>query len=316
MKRILLLGANGQVGFELARVLPPLGDLVCATRDGRRTSCACEAVDLGDAAALKRVLDTTQPDLVVNAAAYTAVDRAEDEPQLATRINAEAVGEIGAWAAQRDAAVVHYSTDYIFAGDGNQPWREDDATDPLGAYGRSKLAGEQALLDSGCRHLVFRTAWVYAARGHNFLLTMLRLARQRDVLKVVSDQIGCPTPAALIAAATAAVLARWLDLPGDAQQSRAGTYHLACAGHCSWHEFASAIIERAHAAGLLPRAVPIESIAGADFPTRAARPSWSVLDTSRLRETFGVALPPWSRGLDLVLTDLAAVASKEPASQC
>lgn len=304
MKRILLLGANGQVGFELARVLPPLGALVCATRSGQAGVAACEAVDLAEAGSLAGLLERVQPQVIVNAAAYTAVDRAEDEPQLAGRINAEAVGEIGAWAVAHDAAVLHYSTDYVFAGHGQRPWRESDATDPLGVYGASKLAGEQALAASGCRHLIVRTAWVYAARGHNFLLTMLRLARQRERLTVVSDQIGSPTPAPLIAAASAALLARW---PGQGQagpRREAGTYHLVSAGECSWHAFADAIVERAHAAGLIPRRVPVDPIASDAFPTRAARPAWSVLDTTRLRDTFGVALPPWQQGLDLVLTDL------------
>ncbi len=318
MKRILLLGANGQVGFELARVLPPLGDLVCATRSGRAGVSICEVADLAGHDSLARVLDAVQPDVIVNAAAYTAVDRAEDEPELAQRVNAEALGEMGTWAAEHDAAILHYSTDYVFSGEGDRPWRENDATAPLGAYGRSKLAGEQALTATGCRHLILRTAWVYAARGHNFLLSMLRLARERDELRVVADQQGSPTPAPLIASASAALLARWLSLPADAQRDRSGVYHLTSTGTCSWHQFADAIVELAHAAGMLPRRVPVTAITSGEFPTRAARPAWSVLDSGRLRDTFDLALPDWRKGLELVLTDLAvASASKmEPQRTC
>jgi len=204
--KILLLGANGQVGFELARSLAPLGELHVATRTG---SERVAAVDLANPETLDAALHAVQPDIVVNAAAYTAVDRAEDEPELADRVNHRAVGEIGAWAAKHDACVVHYSTDYVFDGHGivedsgsPRAYREDDATAPLGAYGRSKLAGEQALAASGASHVVFRTAWVYAARGHNFLRTMLRLAAEREELRVVADQVGAPTPARWIAKAT------------------------------------------------------------------------------------------------------------------
>lgn len=312
MKRILLLGANGQVGFELARVLPPLGELHCATRSGQAGAAVCASVDLAQPDSLRRVLDEVQPQVIVNAAAYTAVDRAEGEAELAQRVNGAAVGELGAWAATHDAAVVHYSTDYVFAGEGERPWREGDATAPLGAYGRSKLAGEQALAASGCRHLILRTAWVYGARGHNFLLSMLRLARERDQLRVVADQIGSPTPAALIAAATAGVLARWMQ--HEDMRRHGGVYHLVSSGQCSWHEFADAIVARAHAAGLLSRRVPVEPIGSDEFPTPAQRPHWSVLDTSHLAHTFDVHLPSWQQGLDQVLTDLLAAmpASLEP----
>ncbi len=309
MQNILLLGAQGQVGFELARVLPPLGDVVCATRHGRAGVTACRAADLADPAALARLLDAVQPDVIVNAAAYTAVDRAEDETGLAQRINAGVPGEIGTWAAQRNAAVLHYSTDYVFSGDGDSPWRETDDAAPQSEYGRSKLAGEQALADSGCTHLILRTAWVYAARGHNFLLSMLRLARQRDELRVVADQHGSPTPAASIAAATGLLLARWLSLPDAARHARSGVYHLTSAGACTWHQFAEAIVDKGLAAGLLSRRVPVVAIGSDEFPTRATRPAWSVLDCSLLRETFDLALPDWQCGLDLVLADLVAAAS-------
>lgn len=304
--KILLLGANGQVGFELQRSLAPLGELVAATRSGTLPGGEpCEVGDLADAKALATLLDRVAPDLVVNAAAYTAVDRAEDEEAAATRANGDAVGEIGRWAAARGASVVHYSTDYVFDGAGVRPYREDDAVAPLGAYGRSKLAGEGALRASGALHLNFRTAWVYGARGANFLRTMLRLARERDRLTVVADQRGAPTPARLIASVTAAALARWLAWDDAHRREASGTYNLVSAGECSWHEFASAIVARAHAAGLVERAPEVAAITTAQFPTKARRPAYSVLDTARLAATFGLRLPSWEAGLAGVIGELA-----------
>jgi len=300
--RTLLLGANGQVGFELARSLAPLGELVCASRDGKMPGgAACLAADLGSPASLAAALDSTQADVIVNAAAYTAVDRAEDEPQLAQRINARALAEIGAWAASNNALVVHYSTDYVFDGSGTKPYREIDAVAPLGVYGASKLAGEIALRDSGCDHLILRTAWVYAARGHNFLRTMLRLARDRDELRIVADQHGAPTPARLISAATAAVLAQRMG----GREMKPGTYHLCAAGQCTWFDFAGAIFARAQAAGLIERVPRLVPIATADYPTPARRPAYSVLDCSRIRDAFGLRLPTWQAGLDAVIGELA-----------
>ncbi len=194
--KILLLGANGQVGFELQRALAPLGGMTAATRSGKLPgNVDCLRVDLADTDSLAHALDSAQCDIVVNAAAYTAVDHAEDEPELAGRINGDALAQIGAWAARSGALVLHYSTDYVFDGQGTRPYREDDAPAPLGVYGASKLAGEIALRDAGCDHLIVRTAWVYAARGHNFLRTMLRLGEERDRLTVVDDQHGAPTSA-------------------------------------------------------------------------------------------------------------------------
>ena len=297
--KILLLGANGQVGHELRSALAPLGELTAATRTGMLSDgTPCAAADLGDSASLACALDDVRADLIVNAAAYTAVDRAEDEPELADRVNHRALGEIGAWAAAHGARVVHYSTDYVFDGRATRPYREDDPTAPLGVYGRSKLAGEQALAASGASHLVFRTAWVYAAHGHNFLRTMLRLAGERDELRVVADQVGAPTSARAIATATAAVLSR------DAATS--GTFHLVAGGRCSWHDFATAIFAGAADRGLIARMPRVVPIATADFPTRARRPAWSVLDGTRLENAFGLQLPDWRAGLDPVLDELAA----------
>jgi dTDP-4-dehydrorhamnose reductase len=297
--RILLFGASGQVGRELRRSLAPIGEVVATTRSGTLDDGSpCERADLGEPEALGGIVHALAPDVVVNAAAYTAVDRAEDEPELAERINARAPAMIADACARRDIALVHYSTDYVFDGTSTRPYREDDATAPLGVYGRTKLAGEQAIVASGCRHMIFRTAWVYAAHGGNFLRTMLRLARERDELRVVADQVGTPTPAALIADITADAL--------RAASARSGLWHLTAAGQTSWHGFASRIVEKAHASGLLATRPAVVPIATADYPTRARRPAYSCLDTGRLRADFGVEIPEWSAGLDRVLAELSA----------
>ncbi|HEX5123543.1 MAG TPA: dTDP-4-dehydrorhamnose reductase [Rhodanobacteraceae bacterium] len=299
--KLLVLGANGQVGFELARALAPLVDVLAATRHGADGALRA---DLSDTASLEAALDDARADIIVNAAAYTAVDRAEDEPELADRINHLAVAEIGAWAKRNGKRVVHYSTDYVFDGSSTHPYREDDATAALGVYGRSKLAGEDALRASGARHLIIRTAWVYAARGHNFVRTMLRLARERDELRVVSDQVGAPTPAGLIANATAMMLRQWLGDGDDAR--RDGTYHVVSSGTCSWFAFAEAIVDDAAGSGLIARKPRVSPIATADYPTRARRPAYSVLDTAKAEAAFGLQLPHWRAGLEPVLDELAA----------
>ncbi|MBS0571365.1 MAG: dTDP-4-dehydrorhamnose reductase [Proteobacteria bacterium] len=304
--KILLLGANGQVGFELARSLAPLGELVCATRPGTLPGgVPCLSTDIASAASLAATLDATMADVIVNAAAYTAVDRAEDEPDSAHRANAQALAEIGAHAASHSALVVHYSTDYVFDGAGSRPYRENDATAPLGVYGHSKLAGENALRESGCAHLVLRTAWVYAARGHNFLRTMLRLAREREELRIVGDQRGAPTPARLIAAATATTLARLLARRAGERDKRLGTYHLCAAGQCTWFDFAGTIFARARAANLIERVPKLVPVTTAEYPTPARRPAYSVLDCSKIRDAFGLHLPTWQQGLDAVIGELS-----------
>ena len=305
--KILLLGANGQVGFELSCALAALGEVAAATRDGIFAGRApCLRADLADPQSLAQALDAAGADIVVNAAAYTAVDRAEDEPGLADRINHSAVGEIGVWAAARGALVVHYSTDYVFDGNAVRPYREDDPTSPLGVYGRSKLAGERALHASGAACLIFRCAWVYAARGHNFLRTMLRLAGERDELRVVADQTGAPTPARWIAETSAAAIAHWRNAAPAPRAQLEGVCNLVASGSCSWYEFACAIMDAAQRRGMLaqvPRVVPITS---ADHPTRAQRPAYSVLDHARLAHAFGLQLPDWRQGLHAVLDELAS----------
>ncbi|MEQ1514403.1 MAG: dTDP-4-dehydrorhamnose reductase [Lysobacteraceae bacterium] len=292
--RILLFGANGQVGHELRRSLEPLGEIVATTRSGVLDDGArCEIADFDVPDALPALIDRIAPDVVVNAAAYTAVDRAESDRDAAFRANAEAPQRIAEACAARDALLVHYSTDYVFDGTGNRPYREDDPTCPLGVYGESKLAGELAIQASGARHMIFRTAWVYASHGKNFMRTMLRLAAERDELRVVADQVGTPTPAALIADVTAAVLARPYD--------RSGVWHLTASGETTWHGFAEAIVAAAHARGQIARLPRVVPIATADYPTPAKRPAYSRLDISRIEADFAIILPDWRTGLDMIL---------------
>lgn len=293
--RILLLGGNGQVGRELRRSLAPLGELVVATRDGVDADVAAT---FDDSTALAAMVRGSGADVVVNAAAYTAVDKAEAEADAAFRVNSEAPGAIARACARIDALLVHYSTDYVFDGSASRPYREDDATAPLGVYGTSKLAGEDAIRASGARHAILRTAWVYASHGRNFLLTMLRLANERDELRVVADQIGAPTPAAWIADATADLIRRGV--------AESGTWHLVTSGQVSWHGFASAIMEDAHALGLLERMPTVVPITTAEFPTPARRPAYSVLDTTRLHDDFGIVPPAWRGELRATLREIAA----------
>lgn len=295
----LVFGANGQVGQELLRALAPLGEVVGTTRTGALPDgSACLTADFSDPESVVALLDTARPTRVINAAAYTAVDKAESEPAAAQAANAETPGAIARWCAAHDVPLVHYSTDYVFDGSGSRPYRPDDATAPLGVYGASKLAGEEAIRVAGGRHLIFRTAWVYAAHGQNFLRTMLRVGAERDVLRVVADQIGTPTPAALIADVTAQIL--------RADDPRSGTWHLTATGETSWHGFAQAIFDGAVARGLIARAPTVEAITTAEYPTPAQRPAYSRLDVTTLEHDFWIALPTWQAGLDGVLDTLGA----------
>ncbi|WP_137191111.1 dTDP-4-dehydrorhamnose reductase [Stenotrophomonas rhizophila] len=293
---VLLFGGNGQLGQELRRALAPLGEVVATTRSGSLPDgSACEVADFDAPASLTALLDRVRPDVVVNAAAYTAVDRAEDDRDAAWRANAEAPGVIARWCAAAGVPMVHYSTDYVFDGQGTRPYREEDATAPLGAYGGSKLDGEQAIRAAGGRHLIFRTAWVYASHSANFLRTMLRVGAERDVLRVVADQVGTPTPAALIADVTTQALQHSGGL--------SGTWHLTANGETSWHGFAEAIFAEAVAAGKLARAPKVEAITTAEYPTPAKRPAYSGLDVSKLEADFGIALPSWQDGLKRVIAE-------------
>ena len=292
--KILLLGGNGQVGRELRRSLPALGELIIATRDGEGADVVA---DFDQPASLAALVAAVESDIVVNAAAYTAVDMAETDTDTAFRINAEAPEVIAQACARQGALLVHYSTDYVFDGQAARPYLEDDATAPLGVYGASKFAGEQAIRDSGVRHAILRTAWVYAAHGKNFLLTMLRLAAERDELRVVADQFGAPTPAWWIADATTDLLRRGV--------AESGTWHLTTRGETNWHEFASAIIDDAYDLGLLQRKPCVMPITTDDYPTPARRPAYSVLDTTRLQRHFGILPPDWRDGLNQTLRELS-----------
>ena len=286
--RLLVLGTNGQVGWELQRSLAPLGAVIALGR---------EEADLEDAAKLRDAVAGAAPDVIVNAAAYTAVDKAESEPERADRINCRAVAELAHMAAGRGALLVHYSTDYVFDGRKPEPYVETDATAPINVYGRSKLAGEQAIAASSARHLIFRTSWVHAGHGSNFIRTMLRLAAERDSLLVVADQIGAPTSAALIADITAQAIAA--NLAPD-------TYHLTASGETSWHGLAQFVIAEARAAGIPLKAGPenIAAITTAEYPTPATRPANSRLDTTKLRAALGITLPDWREGARQSVTQL------------
>ena len=298
--RILLTGANGQVGFALHRSLVAHGEIIPTTRSGRLPGgAACETADFDQPHSLAALVERVAPAVVVNAAAYTAVDKAESEPDVAYRANAESVDALARACAARGIPLVHYSTDYVFPGNSERPWREDDATAPLGVYGASKLAGEEAVRASGCQHLILRTAWVYGARGHNFLRTMLRLGAERDQLRVVADQIGSPTPAAWIAQATALALTRLSD--------QSGTWNLVAGGETSWHAFAEAIFQAATRAGLLEQPPEVLPVPSSEYPTTAQRPAYSRLDPTRLARDFGIALPGWREGLQQVVAELTAI---------
>jgi dTDP-4-dehydrorhamnose reductase len=290
LPKILLFGKIGQVGWELRRTLAPLG---------RLTSVDYPEVDFTKPDSLRRWIRDTQPDLIVNAVAYTAVDKAESEPALAQQINGDAPGLLAEEAKRRGALLVHYSTDYIFDGFKTSPYVEEDAPNPLSAYGRSKLVGDNAIRQVGGHHLIFRLCWVYGNRGSNFMRTMMRLAREQEKLRVVRDQTGCPTGSRLVAEATALALAQ-VRTPEEAAR-RTGTYHLCSAGQTSWHGFASAIVEQMPAATRKCR--EIEAIAAADYPAPARRPAYSVMSCAKLAGTFGLALPDWRDGLRLVLEE-------------
>ena len=295
--KVLLLGKNGQLGWELQRSLAPLGELVALDRQGAPGLCG----DLGEPDGLAATVRALRPDVIVNAAAYTAVDRAESEPDLARRINAHAPAALAREAAACGALLLHYSTDYVFHGHGQRPWAEDDPTGPLNVYGQTKLAGEQAIVQAGCRHLILRTSWVYAARGGNFARTMLRLARQQPRLTVIDDQWGAPTGAELIADVSAHAIAQLRARP-----DKAGIYHLAAAGETNWFSYAKYVIARVQSAqsAIEYVAKDILPIPSSAYPVAATRPHNSRLDTRKLRTAFDLHLPPWQAGVDRMLAEI------------
>jgi dTDP-4-dehydrorhamnose reductase len=294
--RILLTGVTGQVGAALRAPLENVGSLVVADRN---------RLDLAEPEHVVSVLDDIAPDLIVNPAAYTAVDRAEDERELAFRVNAEAPGAMARWAASRDVPLIHFSTDYVFDGTGARPWREDDVTGPLSAYGASKLAGEDAIRAAGGPHLIIRTSWVYAATGANFLRTIARLARERDELRIVSDQVGAPTSAKLIADAVAIIVGNPGPPLNERLRASCGLVNVAAAGETSWHGFAAAIVEGLKARDVALRVQTVRPIRTQDYPTKARRPTNSRFELARLRDVFGVATPDWRDALAHELDILA-----------
>jgi dTDP-4-dehydrorhamnose reductase len=291
--KLLLLGKTGQVGWELQRSLAPLGELVSLDS----TSSEFHA-DFQFPEQVAQTVLKLRPDVIVNAAAYTAVDKAESEPELARTLNATAPGTIAQAAQEVGALMVHYSTDYVFDGSGSKPWQEDDATGPLSVYGRTKLEGEQLIAEHCPRHLIFRTSWVYAARGGNFAKTMLRLAKERERLTVIDDQFGAPTGAELLADVTAHAIRDMLRDP-----AKAGLYHLAAGGETTWHGYARFVLEQAQAAGVELKAGPamVDAVPTSAFPTPATRPHNSRLSTIKLQSSFGLTLPPWQAGVARML---------------
>ncbi|MBK9132672.1 MAG: dTDP-4-dehydrorhamnose reductase [Gammaproteobacteria bacterium] len=297
--RLLLLGKNGQVGWELQRALAPLGELIALDRSGTADLCG----DLGDLAGLTATVRAVAPQVIVNAAAWTDVDAAEHDPEAATRINAEAPGVLAAEAARLGAWLVHYSSDYVYSGAGTRPWTETDTPAPLSAYGRSKLAGDEAVANSGARALIFRTSWVHAARGRNFLRSILQLARSRDILSVVNDQFGAPTGADLIADVTAHAL---IALAQTGEASRGGLYHLAAAGETTWWEYARLILAEAQQAGASLRvtAEQVTAVPSEAYPRPAPRPRNSRLSVARLEHAFGLRMPDWRDGVRRTVREL------------
>lgn len=296
--RILLLGSTGQVGWELQRSLAPLGELIAL--DWQSDPPA----DFSKPQAIQGLLTDLTPDVIVNAAAHTAVDRAESEPDIARLLNATSVGVLARYAAGAGAWLLHYSTDYVFDGEGCQPRNEDAPTGPLNVYGQTKLEGEDLIRASACRHLILRTSWVYAARGGNFAKTMLKLAAERAHLTVIDDQIGAPTGADLLADVSAHVL-KHVTSSADGVQL-AGTYHAVAAGETSWHGYASQVVDFALRHGLPVSAERVDPVPTSAFPTPARRPLNSRLDTSKLQQAFGLVLPPWQQGVDRLLHEVTS----------
>jgi dTDP-4-dehydrorhamnose reductase len=296
-RRILLFGANGQLGHEIPGALAELGEVIALDR---------AAADLARPESLRSVVRRYSPQIVVNAAAYTAVDKAEDETDLANAVNAAAPGVLAEEAQRLGACIVHYSTDYVFDGQKTSPYDENDMPNPLSAYGRSKLAGERAVASACRRHLIFRASWLFGVHGQNFLKTILRAASERDTLRVVADQHGVPTSVATVARVTRDVLRSEISASGD--ESGWGLYHLAASGETTWHGYAQRIVDQARIMGVAlkttaARVVPITS---AEYPTPAQRPANSRLDTTKLRSRFKVSLPHWQHDVDQVIRQLSA----------
>lgn len=292
--KILLLGKNGQLGWELQRSLALLGELIALDRSGSKGLCG----DLSDLEGIRNTINSIKPEIVVNAAAYTAVDKAENEPELAQLINVQAPELLAQESKKINALLVHYSTDYVFNGKGKNPWRVNDKPAPLNQYGQSKLIGEQVVQESGCRYLIFRTSWVYGSKGNNFAKTMLRLANERQTLSVINDQVGAPTSAALLADCTAHAIYQAIRNP-----ELLGLYHLAASGQTTWYEYANLVIEHAKTLGKKMVVTEIVPIVTSDYPTPAVRPHNSRLDTTKFCNNFNLVLPQWQDGVIRMLDE-------------
>lgn len=297
--KILLLGKDGQVGWELQRALVVLGEVIALGRHPVLTAYGELSGDLSDLAGLRKTIRAVSPNVIVNAAAYTAVDKAETDRELAFTVNALASKVLAEEAKHLGAMLVHYSTDYVFNGTGSNAWKETDSVAPVNYYGETKLEGEQLIVASGCNHLIFRTSWVYAARGNNFAKTMLRLAKERQTLNVIADQVGVPTGAELLADVAVYALQKALVDP-----KLCGIYHLAPAGETSWHQYATYVIEFARANGESLAVEAINPIATTEFPTPASRPLNSRLDTKKLSDAFSLHLPDWKAGVTRMLMEM------------
>ena len=294
MKKILVTGMNGQVGFELMKTLAPLGKVI---------GVDVKDCDLAQSAMIDALLDRVKPDIIVNPAAYTAVDKAESEPTVAHAINAQAPKTLARQASRRNIPIIHFSTDYIFDGTKEEPYVEDDTPNPKSVYGKTKWLGEEAVRQNAAKHVILRTSWVFGAHGVNFLKTMLKLSKERDKMSIVSDQIGAPTSARMLAEVTAEIVKQLLQ---EFSYRKYGTYHLVADGETSWYGYAKYVVEQANALGMETKLTPknIKAIKTKDFPLPAARPANSRLDTAKVIETFGVTLPTWQSEVDLVLSEL------------
>lgn len=296
MRKIVLLGSNGQVGWELQRSLPLLGSL---------TACDRSQVDLSDLDAVSAYLEQERPDVIVNAAAYNAVELAESSEEDAQKINSHLVKVLAEYAAKNNIWLVHYSTDYVFDGESKSPYTEVDSPRPLNAYGRSKAQGEHVVAVSGCKHLLLRTSWVYSARGRNFAKTMLHLAATKSEFSVVDDQFGAPTSASLVADVTALCLYRVLNDAGS--EALSGTYHVVASGYASWYEYASYLVSEAIDLGIPLSCTErdIRAVGGSEYPTKAVRPKNSRLDNSKIQNVFGINIPDWKINIKRTLSDIA-----------
>lgn len=293
--KILLTGANGQVGYELWRTLQYFGEVIPTTRTGKEIAgMPTVAINLSNSKDIEKKINAIQPDLICNAAAYTAVDDAQNQPAIAHAINADAPAIFAKYAVITDARLIHYSTDYVFSGNSSTPWTEDDKCKPQGVYAKTKMLGEQAIIDSGCRHMIFRTAWVFSNRRQNFLNTMIRLAKEKDVLNIVDDQVGSPTWAHSIAMATAMTLKNPID----------GMYHMTSSGKTTWCGFARRIFSQAWKLGIIPVIPRVNGIPTSQYPTPAKRPSYSVLNCNKLKNTFDIKMPNWQTSLQLCMQSI------------